>query len=55
MTKKKYEAPLCEIIAEEGQLMQDAVSVDTSAWGDQSHAESRRYNGQLWDDEDYEW
>ena len=55
MEKKRYEAPLCEIVIVKSRLMQDAVSVDPSVCGDQSIAESRRYHGHLWDDEDYEW
>ena len=54
MNKKQYKAPCCATIIDNDQLMLDAVSVDTSAWGDQSHADSRSFHHQLWDDEEDE-
>ena len=54
MEKKKYEMPRCAMVVDDEPFM-NAVSVDPSAWGDQSSAESRRYHDKLWDDEDYEW
>lgn len=54
MEKKRYEMPLCAVVVDDEPFM-NAVSVDPSAWGDQSDAESRRYNCKQWEDEGCEW
>lgn len=52
MEKKKYQQPQAQSVSIGTAIMQDAVSVNTSVWGNQTEAESRRYRNSLWDDDE---
>ena len=55
MEKKEYQKPSAQAIAAENVIMQDAVSVNTDVWGNQTNAESRRHRNKLWDEDEDDW
>ena len=52
MKRKEYQKPSAQTFAVESVIMQDAVSVNTDVWGNQTEAESRRHLNKLWDEDE---